>query len=101
MVFCCRLERLQDRHAQRHQRLHSAGQHLLRAQAGEVMKRAIVLLLLPLSAVGFAANMPLEHLGYPFGETNVALVWTAPTNDLPRGLWVYRGVRAGIAAPVL
>jgi len=65
------------------------------------MKRAIVLLLLPVSAVGFAANMQLEHLGYPFGETNVALVWAAPTNDLPRNLWVYRAVRTGIPAPVL
>jgi hypothetical protein len=51
---------------------------------------AIPILLGALCIASHAANVPFEQLGHVFNQTNVNLIWNAPTNDLPRNLWVYR-----------
>src|SRR5438552_881962 len=65
------------------------------------MKNVLLVFLLIFCAVSFAQNAPLERLGRPFGQTNINLVWDAPTNDLPRALWVYRILPAEVSPTVI
>jgi hypothetical protein len=65
------------------------------------MKNTLVLFLLTLCATGFAGTVLVPPFGHPFKPTDVDLAWGAPTNGLPRSLWVYRAVRSGIPAPVV
>jgi hypothetical protein len=69
------------------------------------MKSIFVLCGLMFCAASFAQNIPFHHLGYSFkSQTNIAnidLVWTAPTNDLPRALWIYRALPSEVSPKVI
>jgi hypothetical protein len=54
-------------------------------------------LALALPAASFARGLP-ARVGYPLDETNLHLIWSAPTNDLPRRLWTYHAVPTRIPA---
>ncbi|MBI3849190.1 MAG: hypothetical protein HY298_02705 [Verrucomicrobia bacterium] len=49
----------------------------------------------------FGQNAPLEQLGRPFFQTNINLIWNAPTNHLPRALWVYRALPSEVSPAVI
>ena len=66
------------------------------------MKRGLIpILLWALCVASHAANIPFEQLGHIFNQTNINLVWNAPTNDLPRDLWVYRVLPAEFSPAVV
>lgn len=48
-----------------------------------------------------AADISFEQLGHAYHETNINIIWNAPTNSLPRNLWVYRVVPAQFPAAVI
>jgi hypothetical protein len=62
------------------------------------MKPAVFfILLLTLCVSSLAQNVPFSHLGRPFSYTNLPLVWDAPTNHLPRTVWIYRAVPSEVS----
>jgi len=65
------------------------------------MKKIIYLSFLALCGASFGQNIPFRHLGSPFNQTNVDLVWAAPTNNLPRELWVYRAWPASVSTDTI
>jgi hypothetical protein len=56
------------------------------------MARAILLVLLLQMAwaTGFPQSLSLSRLGDAFQRTNLDVRWEAPTNALPRTVWIYR-----------
>jgi len=54
-------------------------------------KKAILLVLLQvLWTTGFSQSLSLKNLGDVFQCTNLDVRWEAPTNALPRTVWIYR-----------
>jgi hypothetical protein len=57
--------------------------------------------LIGVCVAGFAQNVPFQRLGYAFTQTNVNLIWNAPTNNLPKALWNYRALPSEISPAVI
>jgi hypothetical protein len=61
------------------------------------MKKIPILIFQMLCVGSFAGNVPLNQLGHVFNNTNITLVWSVPTNNLPQRLWVYRALPSEFA----
>jgi hypothetical protein len=65
------------------------------------MKKFFSIFFLTLCGASFGQNVPFQHLGHFFNQTNIELVWSASTNDLPRKLGVYEALPSEISPTVI